>query len=456
MNFFLLLQDNILCFITDSIETINILDRELPDYKKYYILINNTIGDINNDHIFKINHKIDIKIFPRQPVSNNNELINNYADYCITNKNIKNNIDKKLFDEIKINFDKILENNNINLLVSSLFYLENILPTHILYNYKNTSRNFLVSYLNKFGNMRQITDKYLYKNDLFIQRSHIFEKDYKYNSELTAEKEFWIKLYDNNFNIDNYFINFDKNRKIHEIHNDYLYVILVHPHGWYNFGEFLDAFQKLYIVDDLKLDKSKIKLVLHHHSRVVDMNKYLYKLGYVEDNLFIINDNDTYWFKKCLYIPPMCYPARLTQLTKTWFIERQINKNIINNNKTRLYLNRNNYTQRKVNNNDEVLEILKPYNFIILNGTEDLDTTIELFKNAEIIIGPHGSMFRNNIYCLYKPLIIEFCSKNRRDYSFFDLAQLSSIPYLHILSECDKDNNIIIDIDILKKYLLII
>ena len=448
MNLFELLNTNdIKIIITDKLETVNNI-KNIYNNNIYFILINN--HDVVDDKkIFQIYTDINIK-YPLLPLSGNNHLINNYAEYILNdlpNNKIENiNI---IFNKISDIFKEILSLSNILLNINIDEYLNDSIPTHLLYTYYNLNNLFM-----KFNcTIRDVPFEYLYINDLYIQRSHNFEYNYKYNKMLTAEKEFWCGIPKEN--IDDYFLNFDKNRKINIIDDDdNLYVILNHAHGWYNFGEFLDAFQKLYIINKLNLDINKIKLVMHSYSRVIDIKKYLYNLGYTHNNFFYINDHDTYHFNKCLFIPLQCYPCRMTKITKSWFANKQLNAINLNiNTKTRLYLNRNNYHCRKVLNNDEVLKILEPYNFTILNGDENLELIINLFKNAEMIIGGHGSLFRNNIYCKNKPLIIEFCSKNRKDYSFFDLSHLGNIPHLHFLSECDEENNIIIDLEILQKYL---
>ena len=248
----LLNDDKLKIIITDTLETIRNIENINNNNIIYFILINDHTNVTDNSNIFKINYDINIK-YPSLPISGCNEIINNYTDYVLDY--LKNNkIDNYLIIVKKIIkiFKKIILQTNTNLHLNIDQYLNDTIPLHLLYKYNNIQYLF-----NKHGNIRVIPFEYLYINDMYIQRSHNFEYNYKYNKMLTAEKEFWCSLY--NENIDNIFLNFDKKRIINIINDDdNIYVILNHPHGWYNFGEFLDAFQKLYIVDKLNLDKNKI------------------------------------------------------------------------------------------------------------------------------------------------------------------------------------------------------
>ena len=446
INMFVLYNDDCKILLTDDFQTGKNLINKFNSLNCNVIVINDEDSSKMDENIHHIKCKLHCS-FPRYPISGCNNMINDYTDYCIQNGIILNNHDYDyLIESITSITEKIINNNLININE----YIKYYLPFHILYNYSVVNDNIFTD-----GKIKsEYMPDYLYVSGMFIKGSFMFDNNHNYDEILANELSFWINIYDKNSDIR---LLYDNNRlsyNIIEVTEDYLYVPLVHPHGWYCFGEYLDSIQKLYVIDKLKLDKQRVKLILHEHNRVVGFYDILRNLGYTNENFYHINNSITYYFKNCLYINQLCYPARMTKITKFWFINKQISQICPTiNNKIRLYLNRNKYGNRNVINNDEILKLLEPYNFFILNGDEELNLIIRLFKDAEIIIGPHGSMFRNIIYCLKNPLIIEFCSKNRRDYAQFELALLSNIPYLHILSECDDMNNIIIDKHVITKYL---
>ena len=91
--------------------------------------------------------------------------------------------------------------------------------------------------------------------------------------------------------------------------------------------------------------------------------------------------------------------------------------------------------------------------FTIVDGTENFEKHIELFRNAEIVVGPHGSMFTNILFSPGDVRVIEFCPETRRDYNFRGLGQTRGLDYHWIASPCDKDFNIQINMQTLEALL---
>lgn len=426
IHLFILYNDDCKILLTDDFSTSLYLKKLFYKIDINIIVINDEVYDDSHENIYHIKHKLN-NMFPRCPITGCNNMIDDYANYCLHSNTKFNNYNNDTLIETITSIVKKIINND---LIDIYQYIKHYLPFHVLYNYPKINDNLFDEKKIKSEYMPD----YLYLPGIYIKGPYIFDDNYNYDKMLANELSFWIKLYNNNADVENTYNNNKSTiNNIIKVNDNYLYVILVHPHGWYCFGEYLDSIQKLYIIDKLKLKNNNIKLVLHDHNCVVGFYDILKNLGYTDENFYIINNKTTYHFKNCLYINQLCYPARMTKITKFWFINKQITIPLTLTKKTRLYLNRNNYSQRNVINNEEILELLKQYNFIVLNGDEKIEYIINVFMNAEIIIGPHGSMFRNNIYCLNNPFIIEFCSKNRRNYAQSDLAQLSNIPYLHIL-----------------------
>jgi len=114
-------------------------------------------------------------------------------------------------------------------------------------------------------------------------------------------------------------------------------------------------------------------------------------------------------------------------------------KNIINkqlpklcdnkNKKSLIYCTRNTSSdtchgrKMKQKNEEEIINLLKKYSkqenlhFVLFNGQEDGKTMshlkqMQIFSNAEVVVGPHGSAMANVIYCNPKNnvKICEFCS----------------------------------------------
>lgn len=89
-------------------------------------------------------------------------------------------------------------------------------------------------------------------------------------------------------------------------------------------------------------------------------------------------------------------------------------------NKMVLYLHRPN--KRRVLNYDEIHRYIKQTGIVVMDGMESISMKIKLFDSADIIIGPHGSMFRNAMYASNPEDLIchEWCPDNREDVSIMN------------------------------------
>ena len=92
---------------------------------------------------------------------------------------------------------------------------------------------------------------------------------------------------------------------------------------------------------------------------------------------------------------------------------------------------------------------------VILKGDEPLEQHITLFRNAKTIIGAHGALFKNLIFCEDNPVIVEFNPSSLNNPCYAEGLALSAglTNYNYILSESDEQHNSTIDIDKLKRIL---
>jgi len=114
--------------------------------------------------------------------------------------------------------------------------------------------------------------------------------------------------------------------------------------------------------------------------------------------------------------------------------------------KINLYLSRNHIKpgSRSVLNESEILPILRGEGFVVLKGNESLAEIYRLFSLASLVVGPHGSLFANTIFCSSACRVIEFCPKNRIDKSFLR-KQKETVFYEQVTLDADENYNISID-----------
>jgi len=149
------------------------------------------------------------------------------------------------------------------------------------------------------------------------------------------------------------------------------------------------------------------------------------------------------------YITPQ-HEQRLDNIYKNY-------KNSNNSNRLILYLHRDNVT-RGVTNITKVMKYLQDVNALIISGKTlsdmSLPMTIGLFNQADILIGPHGSMFRNAMYVNNPRDLIchEWCPVNRKDVTIINAMKSCGVDnYTQTLVPGDDQFNITIPIHQIKE-----
>jgi capsular polysaccharide biosynthesis protein len=94
----------------------------------------------------------------------------------------------------------------------------------------------------------------------------------------------------------------------------------------------------------------------------------------------------------------------------------------------RIYISRKG--RRHVTNEAEVIEMLKTFNFTIIEDKPRTVTEqISLYHNASFILGPHGASFSNIIWCQPGTHLMELFSSNYVPDFFLYLAKITGMEY---------------------------
>lgn len=96
--------------------------------------------------------------------------------------------------------------------------------------------------------------------------------------------------------------------------------------------------------------------------------------------------------------------------------------------KKRLYISR--AGRRKVINEDEVREVLRTYNFeIIEDVARGLDEQIDLFRSASAIVTPHGAALTNMLWCDEGTTIVELFNQGYMPNYYYYMSIALGHPY---------------------------
>ncbi|MDC1476037.1 glycosyltransferase family 61 protein [Pelagibacteraceae bacterium] len=130
-----------------------------------------------------------------------------------------------------------------------------------------------------------------------------------------------------------------------------------------------------------------------------------------------------------------------------WLKSSFINQNIITNknNKRKIYIDRadassGHSTERLIVNENEIKKYLLDNNFSSVRlGDMDFIKQVELFYNAETVVGLHGAGFANLSFCKPGTKVIEFRSSTA-GIMYENLAIKNNLNYSSIISKTVDDN----------------
>lgn len=104
----------------------------------------------------------------------------------------------------------------------------------------------------------------------------------------------------------------------------------------------------------------------------------------------------------------------------------------------RIYISRKG--RRKIENEDELIEFLKRFGFIIIEDRErSVVEQINIYRNASFIIGPHGASFANIIWCRPGTFLYELFPKSWTPDYFLYMAKVNNMQYAAYWDDTHKD-----------------
>jgi hypothetical protein len=400
---------------------------------------------VNSEKILTILNELSDS-FDKYPTmraySRKQEITSNLENDLVSYKDIINVI-KTLDKDNKI-YDKLIENDDIkcinyyNELLNEIHYfLQNNIECFInnivnfkefanIYNF-NTTNLIYSSCISNNVTLRNVyyINKCWFDKDKNPLQINEFENDMEYK----MYKKFTPKITD----ITNYNIFQTINEEV--MYLDYIY-------GFYNFGEFWDVIKRLIVTDNQNLPLFHLS-----HNRITNINYYFDKLGYQFPTKYNTqeNNNKLYYFNKVNI--PCIKSVGCRGLIDNHFAY-QFNKKFNKSTKVanyNIYLSRGIYG-RSIINEEKIVNVLKEkYNFIILNGSESLEDTIDYFTNAKIIFAPHGSLQKNMIWAKHNPILIELCPPSRANLDMYGNARALNFVMFFIVLENNEKEEIILN-----------
>jgi capsular polysaccharide biosynthesis protein len=133
----------------------------------------------------------------------------------------------------------------------------------------------------------------------------------------------------------------------------------------------------------------------------------LLKIGFPMNKILEIKPNE-YLEAKEIIVPSL--PSKLGTVNP-WaldFLRNRLGGISSTNERNKIYISRKKTNQRKLLNEDEIINFLKDEGYLIVFAEElSFEQQITLFSNSDVVISPHGSGLSNIVFCPPNTKVIE-------------------------------------------------
>ena len=439
------------------------------------------IINLKNNYIFKnknckyINFKTIQNLYNNLAIDNpkfdNN--LNKIEKYINLNNELIEFIDKDINPSNEVKSFCLFKNIKINKLESFETTLvddwNNINHSNILFNF-NKLKEYIIDIINNIDNYADYNDFLDYNICEYVNNTNhlksidiqenTLENVYYYKKQFYNSKGELMKISFMDNDVEYRHFKNKRNTSIIEenlSNEDFKKAIVIEDknifyldyiYGFYNFGEFWDCIIRLIYTKNI----SDYQLYHLQKSRVYYIDYYFNKLNldFPNKNENLINKNeysdDLLFFNK----------IHFTNLYNTcrgnfdnhiaYRFNKIYNNTVVSDKNYILYLKRGSYG-RELKNEDILINKLSNLdNFIVIDGKESLEDMINYWTNAIFVIGVHGSLFKNMIYCKKNPIFIELCPLSR-SVCFLNNALFCNFLYFFITLPSDEKENVILDDD---------
>ncbi len=157
----------------------------------------------------------------------------------------------------------------------------------------------------------------------------------------------------------------------------------------------------------------------------------LEKMGIPAEKLVFLNEGQHYSFEELIVPTEVSHNPAPNK-----FIKRKLVKTSLVNPKRNIFISRNKAPWRNAINQKELLDLLKKYDFeIIENEDLSLDQQIRLFNESKVIISTHGANLTNIFFCSPDTRIIELIADWHHNVDYWLVASNNQLKYYHVGSQ---------------------
>jgi len=238
-------------------------------------------------------------------------------------------------------------------------------------------------------------------------------------------------------------------------------ILVIHSDWSYNYFHWLcDALIKLMLLDKKLIEQYTLLLPQTHNK------------SFVKNSLNYFGFKSIQWFENdelqklqnFTWVPSLNgtgnFRPKVLKELRAFFIKEKFYQE--NSGNKKIYLTRSGEEKRLVQNEDEVTELLRREGFHIVNpGKLDFESQIELFYQADVVLGLHGAAFTNMLFCRPSTKIIEMRLKgDDRNNVFYSMSEALDLKYDYLLTSSIEEGisninsvDVFVDLEKLKEKL---
>lgn len=122
---------------------------------------------------------------------------------------------------------------------------------------------------------------------------------------------------------------------------------------------------------------------------------------------------------------------------------------------SKIYISRSNASRRRIKNEKQLFDSLSNFGFEMIRLEEySLNDQVNLFRNAEFIIGPHGAGLANLVFCKPATKVIELFPESYTEPCMYNISKINFLNYhFLIFKETDKLDNFSVNTSRVIKYI---
>lgn len=200
----------------------------------------------------------------------------------------------------------------------------------------------------------------------------------------------------------------------------------------------VDVLPRLELLRQSGIDFDQIDWFLVNSQRASFQRETLTRLGIPE---FKILESDQFPHIQAQQLIVPSFPGYMGWLQpwaidtlRRWFLPGSYHSTV--DYPERIYISRGDARYRRILNEDEVIEMLRPWGFVIVQlESLSFSQQVALFAQAKVILGSHGSGLTNIVFCQPGTQVIEWVSPHYNRHYYWVISQYLGLKHYSVTGE---------------------